>query len=196
MKASAQLFLSSGVAVPTYVKRDVNAWEYFGNYRATAIRNDPDTIQKYESETNAQPGNIAGLLFLEDAAEPKIRVSGGGYADAKTRKEIETAAIAFVTKKLESQGFAVHDRQRENRGFDLLAVSGMETLLVEVKGTDSPLPRFFISWNEWKCGQSEIDWRLCVVCQARTEAFLHIYTANDLTCQFSFDPLAWECAQN
>ena len=34
---SAYLFLKSGAAVPTYAKRGTNAWEYFGDYRATKI---------------------------------------------------------------------------------------------------------------------------------------------------------------
>lgn len=189
--ARAKLLLAAGVAVPTYVKRDVNVWEYLGNYRATAIRWDDRTIERYSA--NREGETIAGVLFLESAAEPKVQVTGGGYADAETRREIELAAIESVTKELERRGFVVHDRQRESRGYDLLAVSERETLLVEVKGTDSPISRFFLTRNEWKCAHAQQSWRLFVVCQARSTPVLHEYTESQVKQFFVLDPLAWEC---
>lgn len=191
--ARAKLLLASGASVPTYVKRGVNAWEYLGEYRATAIRWDERTIKKHS--TNRGDEKIAGVLFLESAAEPKVRVTGGGYADAETRLEIELAAIAAVTHELQRRGFAVHDRQRENLGYDLLAVSKVETLLVEVKGTESSIPRFFLTRNEWACAQAQLVWRLFVVCQARSAPVLHEYTQKEVARLFTLDPLAWECTQ-
>jgi len=189
----AKLLLAAGVAVPAYVKRDVNAWEYLGDYRATAIRSDAQTIERYSA--NREGERIAGVLFLESAAEPKLQVIGGGYADAETRREIELAAIDAVTKELEHRGFEVHDRQRENRGYDLLAVSMHETLMVEVKGTDAPLPRFFLTRNEWNCAQAQRSWRLFVVCKARSTPELHEYTESQVKQSFVLEPLAWECTQ-
>ena len=60
--------------------------------------------------------------------------------DAETRREIELAAVEAVTNALKDSGFTVHDRQRENCGYDLFAVSASQQLLVEVKGTDPPVP--------------------------------------------------------
>ena len=189
--ARAQAFLAAGIAVPAYVKRGVDSWEYLGEYRATAIRADAETIRKHSA--NRKGEKIAGVLFLESSAEPKVQVNGGGYADPQTRKEVELSAIEYVTTNLQQRGFAVHDRQRENRGYDLLAVSKHETLLVEVKGTDSLTPRFFLSRNEWNCGLSQANWRLFVVCQARRAPVHHEYSARQLSEVFALDPLAWEC---
>jgi Domain of unknown function (DUF3883) len=189
----AKLLLASAMAVPTYVKRDVNEWEYLGEYRATAIRWDAQTIEKYSA--NREGEKIAGVLFLESAAEPKVQVTAGGYADAETRREIELAAIEIVTRELKLRNFMVHDRQRENRGYDLLAVSEQETLMVEVKGTDSLHPRFFLTRNEWNCAKAQPDWRLFVVCQARGTPKLHEYTQMDIGNLFLMEPLAWECTQ-
>lgn len=188
--ARAKLLLAAGVAVPAYVKRGVNAWEYLGDYRATAIRWDARTIGRYSVIREGR--TIAGVLFLESATEPQIQVTGGGYADAETRREIEFAAIESVTKELKRRGFAVHDRQRENRGYDLVAVSAHEELLVEVKGTDSPTPRFFLTRNEWNCAQAQQGWRLFVVCQARGAPVLHEYTKDQVAKFFVLEPLAWE----
>lgn len=191
IRARAQLLYESGATVPAYVKRDTNAWEYLGEYRATAIRRDKRTIARYGK--NRKKGSVDGVLFLEGVAEPIVRVIGGGFADAETRREIELAAISYATGQLERRGFCVFDRQRENRGYDLYATSATDSLKVEVKGTDSAEPRFFLSRNEWKCSASEPDWLLMVVCQARSNPSLLEYTAKQLRQRFKMDPLAWEC---
>ncbi len=193
IEARAKLFLESGKAVPAYVKRKVNSWQYLGQYRATAIRDDLNTIRQYGA--TRKPGTVAGVLFLECIDEPQVAVAGGGYADPLTRREIETAAIAFVTRNLEGQGFIVHDHQRENRGYDLLAIRETETLFVEVKGTDADAPRFFISRNERRLARTNADWRLYVVCSARRVPVLHRYTNSEMETNFAFDELAWECVQ-
>lgn len=194
VKARAKMFFESGLAVPAYVKRDTNSWEYLGDYRATALRTDTATIQKYG--TNREPGTTAGVLFLEAVGEPKVQISGGGFADPETRKEVEAAAIAFVSSELKRRGFEVHDHQRENRGYDLLAISPSDGLHVEVKGTDSLEPRFFLTRNESQYSCEHEEWRLFVVCKARNNPVLYEYTATEMRRQFKFDPLAWECIQN
>jgi len=189
--ARAQRLLDSGSAVPTYVKRGTNAWEYMGEYRATALRSDPATLRQYAK--GRRVGEVAGALFLENAAEPEVQVFGGGFADAQTRREVERAAVAFVTHELEQQGFKVHDRQRENRGYDLLAIDATSTLLVEVKGTDGPFPRFFLTRNELRCSASAPGGHLLVVCNARKAPVAFRYSAADMGLRFDRDPLAWEC---
>ena len=189
--AKAQLLLEHGHAVPAYVKRATNAWEYIGEYRATALRNDITTIKKYVQ--GRKVGDVAGALFLEQVAEPKVQVFGGGFSDALTRKEIEIAAVEHVTCELKARGFEVLDRQRENRGYDLLAVSPTASILVEVKGTDAPTPRFFLTRNEARCSVDEADWRLFVVCNARQLPVTHEYSATEMRDQFLLEPLAWEC---
>lgn len=132
--------------------------------------------------------------YLDSAAsEPKVEVSGGGFPDPATRKEIETAAIAFVTSELIRRGFEVRDHQRENRGYDLLAVAPSGTLQIEVKGTDSQVPRFFLTRNEWRCSNEQASWRLFTVCSARSAPFLHEFTSEQMLQQFTLEPLYWEC---
>lgn len=191
IESSAKLFLNSEVSVPTYVKRAVNAWKLIGNYRAVEYRTDKATIRANRGDRATE--NIAGILFLERTDEPKIVVRGGGFADARVRAEIEIAAIQAVTNSYEEKGYLVIDRQKENVGYDLEALKGKTKLKLEVKGTDSDQPRFFISRNEMKCSKTDAAWRLVVVTQARKSPILQAYTSDEMNSLFNLDVLAWEC---
>ena len=57
VEARAKLFLKSGAVVPAYVKRRVNEWEYLGQFRATAIRDDYRTIERHRG--TRKPGTVA-----------------------------------------------------------------------------------------------------------------------------------------
>ncbi|MBK5152388.1 DUF3883 domain-containing protein [Burkholderia sp. R-69608] len=188
----ARLLLDTSHAVPAYVKRGTNAWEYLGEYRATAYRTDRSAIEQYRGERSAD--DVAGILFLESVDAVSVTVRGGGFADPQTRREIELAAVRYVTRELELQGFTVEDRQRENCGYDLLARRGPEELLYEVKGTDAISPQFFISRNERNCSKVHENWRLAIVTSARATPMLHVLTPAEMEDRFTFECLAWECA--
>ncbi len=63
IEAKARLFVESGLAVPAYLKRGTNAWEYVGMYRGVSYRTDAETINRHRGK---RPGaRIAGILFCE-----------------------------------------------------------------------------------------------------------------------------------
>ena len=191
IEARAKRFLESDIAVPTYLKHDTNAWELVGSYRAIEYRTDGATIRTHRGD---RPFNeVAGILFLERTDEATVDVRGGGFADAKTRKEIEQAAIQFVTAHYEAQDYKVESRESQNLGYDLLAVKPDSTLKLEVKGTDGVAPRFFLTRNERRCAAQNADWRLVLVTSARTAPQLQTLTIQDVERIFNLDPLAWEC---
>ena len=191
IEARAKRFLESDIAVPTYLKHDTNAWELVGSYRAIEYRTDGATIRTHRGD---RPFNeVAGILFLERTDEAKVDVRGGGFADPATRRAVELAAIAFVWTHFESQGYTIYDYQRDNLGYDLLAVKPDATLKLEVKGTDGVAPRFFLTRNERKCAALNADWRLVLVTSARTAPQLQTLTIQDVERIFNLDPLAWEC---
>jgi len=189
--ARAELFLASGFPVPTYIKRQVNRWQYLGQYRAIDIRTEPHALKWYGR--TRRPNSVAGALILERVDTESVQISGGGFPDSKTRAEVEAAAVTFALAELARRKFEVEDCQRENRGFDLLATKRGTRLLVEVKGTDSASPRFFLTRNEDRVGASEPDWRLFMICMARTSPLLREYTYAELVAHFNRTPLAWEC---
>jgi hypothetical protein len=189
--ARAKRFLESGVAVPAYIKRHVDRWQYLGQYRAIEIRTDALALSHFGR--TRPPGSVAGALVLERADTEGVRVSGGAFPDSKTRDAIEAAAVNFVLAELSRRKYAVEDCQRENRGYDLLATKRGSRILVEVKGTDSAHPQFFLTRNEDKVGALETEWRLFVVCEARTTPSLHEYTYPAMLRKFDRQPLAWQC---
>jgi hypothetical protein len=194
-KASAHLFLNSEAVAPAFVKRRTNDWEYIGDYRATRIAEDAATIRRYCGERN--PTKQAGVLFITPVAPPpqtpKIDLVGGGFGTPETRKAVEKAAIDFATKVLEERGFTIHNVEMQNLGYDLSAVRKSTVLLVEVKGTDSPQPRFFLTRNEALAAEQQREWRLFVVCNARSNPSVNEYAAEDMRRTFAFEALAWEC---
>lgn len=177
--------------VPNYLKHDTNAWELVGNYRAIEYRTDGATIRKHRGDRPLD--EVAGILFLERTDEATVDVRGGGFGDPATRRVVELAAIAFVWTHFESQGYTIYDYQRDNLGYDLLAVKSDSTLKLEVKGTDGVAPRFFLTRNERKCAALNADWRLVLVTSARTAPQLQTLTIQDVERIFNLDPLAWEC---
>lgn len=191
IQRSAELFAEQGRAVPTYIKNDVDDWEFFGHYRAAKLSRKASDIKAHGS--SRPPNSVAAALFLEKAEELDIVPRKGSFPDAKERKEIEQAAINFVTRTLEARGFTVTDRQKDNCGYDVLATSSQGRLLVEVKGTTSLVPRFYVTRNEYQCSVGQQEWRLFVVTSARTAPRLHEYTGPEMRAAFAFDPLVWEC---
>lgn len=192
IEARAKRFLDSGVSVPCYLKRDTDAWELVGNYRARRYATDEGVIRRHFCGGDISA--VAGILFLERTDEvTDIEVAGGGFSDSATRRAVEQAAIEHVWAQFEAQGYEIHDRQHENLGYDLLAVSPGATLMLEVKGTDGPVARFFLTRNERRCATCEPSWRLAVVSSARTVPRMDVFTWRETEAAYRFDPLAWEC---
>lgn len=187
----AKQFLDLGIAIPAYLKIRTDAWQPVGDYRATDFRQDDATIKQHSG--GRDPSDLAGILFIEPASE--LTVSGGSFADLLTRKKVEMAAIKVATQYLEKKGYDVSNYEKQNRGYDLLATSGTGSLLVEVKGTDARQPHFYVTRNERRSSEKQTNWRLFVVCEARTASpVLFLYTTAEMNACFNLDPLAWEAA--
>jgi hypothetical protein len=194
----ARLVEAHQLPIPTYIKRGTNAWEHIGDYGPFVYRTDNATVQRLVKYR--LPNSVAGGLYLSDesaiskaASNDNARARNGGFPDAKTRKEIEEAAIGFVTKSLEASGYKVDDHQKLNLGYDLRGTIGSKTLFIEVKGTDAEFPRFFLSRNEYNCSLLQRGWQLRVVCEARRSPRMHVFSATEMEKRFAFSPMAWEC---
>lgn len=191
IEARAKLFVESGVTIPTFIKRGTNAWELIGSYRAIEYRVEAATVRRHRGSRPID--EVAGILFLERTDEVTVDVRGGGFADSKTRKEVEQAAIAFVTAQYESQRYKVESHEAQNLGYDLWAFKPGSNLYLEVKGTAADLPRFFFTRNEYRFAIRDADWRLVMVTSARTAPHLQVLTIEEVQRTFNLDPLVWEC---
>ena len=118
------------------------------------------------------------------------------FPDSEHRKKVEKAAIREATNHLVGLGFEIINREKENCGYDLLATRGVEPteLHVEVKGTSSEVPEFYISRNE-KRYMSRAEWRLILVTEALTSPNVKLLTRQEVEVMFLFSPLAWKAEQ-
>jgi hypothetical protein len=137
---------------------------------------------------------LALRVVNEDwSVEDKLSGSGG-FADAKTAKAVEVAAVNAARQDLARRGYGeVVDRQKENCGYDLLArghVSGVE-LHVEVKGTSGRDPRFFMTPNE-HAYMADPRWRLAMVTDALGDPTVDLLGAKAVGKKFNLVPRVWE----
>lgn len=84
---------------------------------------------------------------------PKVPTggSGGGYARPSTALEVERYSVRQVIAALRAEfpGFEIYEMPRSNPGFDIRVGPGEQPVLyVEVKGTQSADPVFFMSEGE------------------------------------------------
>ena len=64
IQKTADQFTTQGNAVPTFMKKDVNRWEYAGDYRVQRQSYDKDEIDRFAAKANRR-GDVSSVLFLE-----------------------------------------------------------------------------------------------------------------------------------
>lgn len=67
IEASAVQFAAQGAAVPTFIKRATNEWEFVGWYRVARHSVDRAEIERHARSAN-RLGDVTSLLFLEAAS--------------------------------------------------------------------------------------------------------------------------------
>jgi hypothetical protein len=65
IEESARAFAAQGVAVPVFLKRATNHWEYRGDYRVRALSTDPAAIRSHAARSGRTPRDVTMVLFLE-----------------------------------------------------------------------------------------------------------------------------------
>lgn len=64
IERTAQLFFEQNTAVPVFLKRTVNQWQYVGEFRVRHLSRDPAEIAQQEKRANRQ-GTVSMVLFLD-----------------------------------------------------------------------------------------------------------------------------------
>ena len=105
---------------------------------------------------------------MEAAALPPV-VQGAGFGSAQLNREVERAAIRYVTDAYESEGYEVSSVETARCGWDLTATRDDEELHLEVKGIAGTLVRFFLTANEYRTAQADPDWMLIAITDALGE---------------------------
>ncbi len=124
-----------------------------------------------------------------DAADPMK-----GFGTPAQRKMVEQAAEKAVIKYYESKGYS-HRRVTDLPcGHDFRFTKGKTTLNVEVKGTSSPNPQFYLTRNEHDKGlMSDQFWRLAMVTNALSDELrrVTIYSSEELDKVFDLEPYVY-----
>lgn len=191
--ANAHVLLKSNKPVPVYLKQAINNWKYIGIYKAECYRKDQETIKKHCGPRSEN--EVDGILFLSSIDDNvEVKVSQRSMARVGVTKKVEMAAIQFVAEYYRRLGFRVEDRQKQNCGYDLLVKEGSRCEKIEVKGTSSIVPRFFITKNEM-IKSADPTWRLIVVTDVLSNPQMKIFNAEKMKRKFKFDALICECTE-
>jgi hypothetical protein len=123
-----------------------------------------------------------------DAADPLK-----GFGTAEHRKKVELAAEDVVIRHFVGRGYDVERVTHMPCGHDFVFTKGKSVLCVEVKGTASETPQFFLTRNEFKKGYlSDPTWHLAMVTSALSASpTLTIYTAKELREAFDMEPYVY-----
>lgn len=97
--------------------------------------------------------------------------------DPEKSAKVEKAAIRTTTKYYESIGYTIDSVEKDNRGWDLEAISGKKKLLIEVKGLSGKELSVELTPNEYAAlsdSDKKDNYRLCVVSTALTDPKLFV----------------------
>lgn len=129
------------------------------------------------------------FLYIEqyDSQKQTKRIKRKINIDAKKKSEI--TAIKVTTKAFQKIGYQVKSVESENKGWDLEARKGKETLHIEVKGQAGPDIYVHLSHNEYSKMKENDDgnYRLCVVTETLTKPMLWT---------FLYENGSWFCEEN
>ncbi|GEM_PF-2275101 len=91
---------------------------------------------------------------------------GAGFGTPESNREVEQAAIRFVSSTLEQAGYRVTSVEQKKCGWDLTAHGDGEERHIEVKGVKGPLVRVLLTANELVQAGRDLRWELAAVTNA------------------------------
>jgi hypothetical protein len=138
-------------------------------------------------------GLLQHSVKLEEEVAEKVEQlinSGAGFGNPETNKKVERAAVSYVTKWYEAQGWKVVSVESEKRGYDLRCSRDSVEEHVEVKGVQGGLPLCIVTANEIRQARNNSQFVICIVTSAlsaspkmyriRGEEFINSYNLSPL----------------
>lgn len=115
------------------------------------------------------------------------------FGTPEHRKKVEVAAENAVIEFYKKRGYACKRVTHLPCGYDFIFTKGKSVRHVEVKGTSSPSPRFFLTRNEYEKGlQANPEWRLVLVTSVLSDApNITEYKAHELKLAFKLEPYVY-----
>lgn len=163
---------------------DVN--DFFDN------KNWPDIAQVIQSD-----GSLSNQIIIPEEIAEKTELEyspqavGAGFGNHDENKEVETAAISFVTNMYKLKGWYVESVENDKCGFDLLCTHGEAIENVEVKGIKGDGINFTITKGELEQAKKNGNFLLYAITQALSSPQHHRFSGPELLEKFDFLPLQY-----
>lgn len=137
------------------------------------FRNTPDTKGKQRKAIvfhlrpvgTLSPDSAVVAAALADQGAVS-RQGGGGFGSVETNRRVEQAAVRFVKRQYENDGWTVHSVEVQKVGYDLSCIRGEEEAHLEVKGTQGDDICFIITAAEVRNAMVDRKHVTCVVTAA------------------------------
>jgi hypothetical protein len=119
-----------------------------------------------------------------------------GFGTAEHNREVEEAALRFVTQRYQAQGWEVFDVSGQHLGYDLRCTRGAEEAHIEVKGVAGTVPTFLLTENERQSAATDPLWGVAVVTGALEPSpeLLEVGGA-ELLASWRLDPVTWRVSR-
>jgi hypothetical protein len=181
-------------------KRDKRFLRYLGEmeYTQHTYRDSLDTEGKQRKTIvfHLRPvGTLSpdsAIIAAALAGEGPVARRGGGFASVETNRRVEKAAIDFVRKRYEEDGWTVISVEAEKVGYDLRCDRAYERAHVEVKGTQADEVCFIITAAEIRNAMIDRRHLTCIVTAALTGApKVFTLTRDDFAKKIQLEPIAF-----
>jgi hypothetical protein len=168
-----------------------------------AISNGRMKAQQLQTIRKLTPASAALLsskwyateLLSAPELEQQISKSGAGYGDPKMNKEVERAAVSFVTGWYKGVGWEVESVEAMKCGYDLRCIKRRTKENVEVKGIRGTGLSFIITANEVKQARDDADFVICIVNSTLSaNPQMTRYTGKELINKFELVELAYRAS--
>jgi hypothetical protein len=139
-----------------------------------------------KEKANALLKRVALILRADPIS---VKISGGGFGTPEQNRIVEAAARQALKRHF--RGYKVISREKENLGYDFDVCRRGEVLHVELKGVSGEGLGFPITANEVRCAETDDNFHIAVVTNARRVPRVRIFTAREFLTQFKTSPLAY-----
>lgn len=135
------------------------------------------------------PTASSELALVETTASETI---GGGFGTAAENREVEKAAVTYVTEWYRSHGWNVTSVESEKKGYDLVCERASSKLHVEVKGVNGNGKQFILTAREFETGFQDGKFVLALVSHALSEKpNLRQWKTKEFREAFAFNPIQY-----
>jgi hypothetical protein len=157
-------------------------------------RVNPQQLQTLRQLTPASAADLNDRFEQVNQSDAQVTLNRAGvqYGDSETNQKVERAAVRFVLRRYQKEGWRIQSVEADKCGYDLHCTKNGRIKKIEVKGTRGTDVSFILTNREYQCATNDEDWALCVVTGALSKKpRLHQYAGDEIKTTFLLQPLAF-----